>query len=106
MQKWEYMWTHVDNVNEAGFEGWEAIGFLPVFDGQYNVLMKRPIPGEPAEMTLTEFVEYGVWLGRESQWIEDSLHRVITGSKAAMTAQAANLGPSWGAEARALPKEG
>jgi hypothetical protein len=110
MQKWEYMWTHIDSVNEAGFEGWEAIGFLPVFDGQYNALMKRPISGEPVEMALTEFVEYGVWSDPSGEnkhhgsgWLRDSTGRVLCGSAAAMRAQVQGIDASWGAEVRPLP---
>lgn len=108
MQKWEYMWAHIDSVNEAGFDGWEAIGFLPVLDGQYNALMKRPIPGEPVEMTLTEFVEYGVWLPALIEgpgWAVDKNGRVISGSAAQMRATIHNLGSSWQAEVRPLPSE-
>lgn len=102
MQKWEYKWES-DAINASGAEGWEAVACVKYEDG-IEVLMKRPI-GESVEMMMTEFVECGVWMGKDSQWLEDSSHRVITGTKSAMRAQASNLGPSWKAEARALPSE-
>lgn len=107
--KWEYTYSDGDNLNALGADGWEAVGIVKYEDG-VEVLMKRPLVEESVEMTLTEFVEYGVYtipLHRDSisdeGWIKDSTGRVITGSLAAMTAQAECLDASWGAEVRALP---
>lgn len=113
MQKWEHKVAYNYELSEHGAEGWEAVGILwSDENGEFAVLMKRPIPGEPVEMTLTEFVEYGVWSDPSGEnkhhgsgWLRDSTGRVLCGSAAAMRAQVQGIDASWGAKVRPLPSE-